>query len=90
LPQIDAGVWFHVPNRGDASKLKWQQPTAGAFNYYHASTQHMIDCIVEDREPIVGVDWGLHLTEMMFDAIESARTGEKYSMTISLDPSSIP
>lgn len=50
----------------------------------------MIDCIVEDREPIVGVDWGLHLTEMMFDAIESARTGEKYSMTISLDPSSIP
>jgi len=85
LPQVDADGWFHIPARGDASKAKWPQPTLGAFNYYHQSTQHLIDCILEDREPVPNVDWGLHITEMMVGAAESARTGQRYEMTTTLD-----
>jgi predicted dehydrogenase len=85
LPQVDADGWFHIPRRGDLSKAKWPQPTPGAFNYYHASTQHLIDCILEDREPIVNVDWGLHITEMMAGAAESAMSGTRYAMTTTLD-----
>ena len=85
LPQVEADGWYHIHSRGDASKAKWPQPTPGDFNYYHQSTQHFIDCILEDREPVVNVDWGLHITEMMFGALESARTGQKYEMTTTLD-----
>jgi predicted dehydrogenase len=85
LPNVDVDGWFHIPARGDHSKAKWPQPTPGAFNYYHESSQHLIDCILEDREPIVNVDWGLHITEMMAGALESARTGERYDMTTTID-----
>ena len=85
LPHIDTDGWFHIPTRGDASKAKWPKPVPGAFNYYHKSTQHFIDCILEDREPVVNVDWGLHITEMMAGALESSRTGEVYEMTTTLD-----
>ena len=85
LPQVDADGWYHIPLRGDRSKAKWPQPTPGAFNYYHASTQHLIDCILEDREPLVNVDWGLHITEMMVGTLESSQTGRKYAMTTTLD-----
>ncbi len=85
LPHVDADGWFHIPVRGDRSKAKWPQPTPGAFNYYHQSSQHLIDCILEDREPIVNVDWGLHITEMMAGALESSRTGERYDMTTMVD-----
>jgi len=81
LPHVDDDGWFHIPVRGDPSRAKWPQPTPGAFNYYHESTQHLIDCILEDREPIVNEDWGLHITEMMAGALESSRTGERYDMT---------
>lgn len=84
LPHVDDDGWYHIPNRGDASKAKWPQPTPGAFNYYHQSSQHLIDCILEDREPVVGVDWGLHITEMMAGALESSRTGEQYELTTTL------
>jgi predicted dehydrogenase len=85
LPHVDADGWFHIPQRGDPSRAKWPQPTPGAFNYYHESTQHLIDCILEDREPLVGVDWGLHITEMMAGAAKSAATGRRYQMTTTLD-----
>jgi len=85
LPHVDADGWYHIPLRGDQSKAKWPQPTPGAFNYYHASTQHFIDCILENRDPIVDVTWGLHITEMMTGALESSRTGQRYEMTTTLD-----
>ena len=85
LPHVDADGWFHIPVRGDRNKAKWPQPTPGAFNYYHQSSQHLIDCILENREPIVNVDWGLHITEMMAGALESSRTGERYDMTTTVD-----
>ncbi len=85
LPQVDADGWYHIPLRGDQSKAKWPQPTPGAFNYYHASTQHLVDCILEDRDPIPNVEWGLHITEMMVGTLESSRTGCKYVMTTTLE-----
>jgi predicted dehydrogenase len=85
LPQVDADGWFHIPERGDASKAKWPQPTPGAFNYYHQSTQHLIDCILGDREPVPDVDWGLHVTEMMTGAVESFDNGQRYTMTTQLE-----
>jgi predicted dehydrogenase len=85
LPHVDADGWYHIPARGDSSKAKWPQPTPGAFNYYHQSTQHWIDCIREDREPIINVDWGLHITEMMAAAVESSTSGKRYDMTTTLD-----
>ncbi|MEZ4736274.1 MAG: hypothetical protein R3E79_55015 [Caldilineaceae bacterium] len=85
LPHVAADGWYHIPLRGDRSKAKWPQPTPGAFNYYHASSQHLVDCILTDQEPIPNVDWGLHITEMMWGTLESARTGQKYTMTTTLD-----
>ena len=84
LPHVDADGWYHMPYRGDGRKSKWLQPTPGAFNYYHESSKHFIDCIREDREPIVNVDWGLHITEMMAGAVESFTTGRRYEMTTTL------
>lgn len=85
LPHVDADGWYHIPVRGDTSKAKWPQPTPGAFNYYHESSRHFIDCILQDREPVVNVDWGLHITEMMAGAVESFTTGRRYEMTTTLD-----
>jgi len=85
LPGVDEDGWYHIPYRGDGSRAKWPQPTPGAFNYYEESTQHLIDCILEDREPLVNIDWGLHITEMMAGALESARTGTRYMMTTTLE-----
>lgn len=85
LPHTDADGWYHIPLRGDSSKARWPQPTPGAFNYYHASSQHLIDCILEDRDPVVNVEWGLHITEMMAGALISSATGSKYAMTTTLN-----
>ena len=81
LPSVDADGWYRMPARGDFSRGKWPQPAPGSFNYYHESTQHLIDCILEGRDPVVNVEWGRHINEMMCGAIESARTGRRYDMT---------
>jgi predicted dehydrogenase len=85
LPEVDEGGWYHIAVRGDTSKAKWPQPTPGSFNYYHESSRHLIECILDDRDPVVNVDWGLHITEMMCGTVESARTGKRYDMTTTLD-----
>ena len=85
MPDVSADGWYHIPLRGDHSKAKWPQPTPGAFNYYHQSSQHLIDCILEDRDPIVNVEWGLHITEMMAGAVISAESGQRYDMTTTVD-----
>jgi predicted dehydrogenase len=84
LPHVDADGWLHLPQRGHG-KSKWPQPIPGAFNYYHESTKHLIDCIREDRQPLIGIDWGLHITEMMAAAVESYTTGRRYEMTTGLE-----
>ena len=85
LPHVDADGWYHIPARGDGARAKWPQPTPGAFNYYTESTQHLIDCILKDRDPLINVEWGLHITEMMAGAVESFTSGKRYEMTTTLD-----
>jgi predicted dehydrogenase len=71
LPHIDDDGWCRLPH-------------TGGFNYYAASTRHLIECILEDRDPIPNVEWGRHITEMMCGALESSRTGKRYEMTSTL------
>jgi predicted dehydrogenase len=86
LPKVDADGWYHVHWRPAEGPYKWPQPPKkGGFNYYHESTNHLIECILEDRDPLVNVEWGLHITEMMVGAIESQATGRRYEMTTTLD-----
>ena len=85
LPRVDEDGWYRVPLRGDRGKARWPQPVPGAFNYYHASSTHLIDCILNDTDPIPNVEWGLHITEMMAGAAISAETGRKYEMTTTID-----
>jgi hypothetical protein len=85
LPYVDTDGWYHLPLRGDYRKAKWPQPVPGAFNYYHASSQHFIDCILNNQDSVVNIDWGLHITEMMYGALESSRTGMLYEMTTTLN-----
>lgn len=84
LPEVSPDGWYHLPPRGDFSRAKWPQPVPGSFDYYHESTRHFIDCILQDKEPLPGVEWGLHITEMMAGAAESAVTGKRYEMTTTL------
>ena len=85
LPSVNEDGWYHIPHGCDWSKSKWPIPPKDAWNYYHESTRHLLDCIHEDRDPIVNVEWGRHITEMMWGAIESSRTGRKYMMTTTID-----
>ena len=84
LPSVSDDGWYHVPYRGDRSKAVWPRPTPGGFNYYHESTQHLIDCILEDRDPLINVEWGRHVTEMLWGAMASQQSGRRYDMTTTL------
>ena len=84
LPYADEQGWYTLKPLGDLTKAQWPKPIPGGFNYYHVSSQHLLECILENREPLLGVDFGLHITEMMWGALESARTGKRYEMTTQL------
>jgi predicted dehydrogenase len=83
VPKTEDG-WFYLEPLGDLSKASWPKPVPGGFNYYHVSTQHLLDCILQNLEPVVGVEFGLHVTEMMWGALASSRTGQRYTMTTQL------
>jgi predicted dehydrogenase len=84
LASTDATGWLYLDPLGDVTKAGWPKPIPGGFNYYHVSTQHLVDCILQNLEPVVGIDFGLHITEMMWGALESSRTGQRYTMTTQL------
>ena len=84
LPQVSKDGWYHIAPSGDVRKAVWPKPIPGGFNYYEVSSQHLIDCILADRDPVVHVEWGRHITEMMVGAIESSKTGQRYTMTTAL------
>jgi predicted dehydrogenase len=85
LPTVESDGWYHIHPPAGMGPGKWPQPAPGGFNYYHESTRHFVECILENRDPVVGVDWGLHITEMMVGAVESSRTGKRYDMTTTLN-----
>ncbi len=84
LGHIDGDGWYNIAPTGDHTKAKWPKPVPGAFTYYHESTRHFVDCILENRDPLINVEWGRHITEMMVGALESSRCGVRYAMTTTL------
>lgn len=58
--------WYCIPKQ---EFLLW--------NYYRASTEHFFDCIVNDKEPLPSLKWGMHVSEIMIKSIQSSRTGRK-------------
>ncbi|MEZ4864452.1 MAG: Gfo/Idh/MocA family oxidoreductase [Caldilineaceae bacterium] len=84
LPNVDADGWWHLPQQSKLDKAMRSPAKSGVFNHYHQSTQHLIDCIRDDRDPLLNVEWGRHITEMLLGALESARTGKRYQMTTTL------
>lgn len=85
VPETDADGWHHWDVPGDWAKARWPQPAPGSFNYYHESTKHILDCIRDDRDPVLNVEFGRHVTEMMYGTAVSARTGRHYDMQTSID-----
>ena len=80
LPRTDEDGWYHI----DPEPLPpspWPIPAKGSWIYYHESTKHLVECITGDAEPIVNVEWGRHITEIMYGVLESNRTGARYEMT---------
>jgi hypothetical protein len=58
-----------------------------ATAYYFPYLMNMPDVelvAVCDLEPVVGIRFGLHVTEIMWGALESSRTGQRYTMTTQL------
>ena len=44
----------------------------------------MTHCVAEDRDPIIDMAFGRHVTEMMIGAIQASETGQRYEMTTSI------
>ncbi|MEL7238171.1 MAG: Gfo/Idh/MocA family oxidoreductase, partial [Planctomycetota bacterium] len=80
LPEAGDDGWFHLPQLGDFAKAQWPKPVPGAFNYYQESTRHFIECIQTKTDPILNVEYGRHITEMMHGALVSEETGCRYMM----------
>ena len=84
LPAAGDDGWEHWPPMPQRRKADYPKPAPGASNYYQASAYHLIDCILNDLEPRVGLEWGLHITEMMVGAKVSSDTGRRYDMQTTL------
>jgi predicted dehydrogenase len=84
LPAVDEDGWYRVPYP-PAEPAAWPKPAKGGFNYYEQSTRHLLDCIRDDVDPLLNVEWGRHITEMMAGALQSSRTGVRYAMTSTLE-----
>jgi len=62
--------WYHVPKKQFS---RW--------NYYAVSTEHFLDCIINDKDPLPSIDWGMHVSEIMIKSIQSSRTGRTLRIT---------
>lgn len=51
------------------------------WNYYVASTEHLFDCILNDKDPLPSIEWGMHVSEIMIKSIQSSRMGRKLRVT---------
>ena len=52
-----------------------------AWNYgFHAEMAHFVDCVQNDKQPLVTGEDGRVVLEVLFAAYESARTGQKVAL----------
>lgn len=57
-----------------------------AYNYgFHQEMAHFVDCVQNDRQPIVTGDDARAVLEIIFAAYESARTGRKVALPFKTD-----
>ncbi len=47
------------------------------WNYYRASIEHFFDCILNDKEPLPSLEWGMHVSEIMIKSIQSSRKSSR-------------
>jgi len=81
LPEVSGDGWYHVPGLTNPDPRSGGWPKPSSFDYYSESSKHLISCILEDSDPIPNVEFGRHITEMMYGALVSAETGRRYEMT---------
>lgn len=48
--------------------------------YYHASIDHLAECIAEGKEPLPSVKWGYRVTKILLALHEAAKTGRKIEL----------
>jgi len=46
-----------------------------------ASLEHLINCILGDKEPLPSVEWGRHVAEIMMKSMESASSGQAANLS---------
>jgi predicted dehydrogenase len=80
IEQADIEAVFILTAPGTQVRFSLKASAAGK----HVLLQKPMATTLEDARQI-GVDWGLHSTEMMVGAAESAATGQRYEMTTTLD-----
>jgi predicted dehydrogenase len=51
-----------------------------AVNPYQAEIEHFLNCILEDRQPLVGVDAAVKALELSLATLDSIRTGEPVTL----------
>ncbi|HXF61679.1 MAG TPA: hypothetical protein VNK95_08680, partial [Caldilineaceae bacterium] len=47
---------------------------------HHLGVEHLVECIVNDREPVLSVDHALHVVEIIEKAALSAATGQRQAV----------
>ena len=74
------GYGYAVEKAG--STVGWSFPIyEEAWNYgFHAEMAHFVDCVQNDRKPLVSGEDGRAVLEVIFAAYESARTGRKVGL----------
>jgi predicted dehydrogenase len=74
------GYGYAVEKAG--STMGWTFPIyEEAWNYgFHAEMAHFVDCVQNDKKPLVSGEDGRAVLEVIFAAYESARTGGKVSL----------
>ncbi|MCS7104048.1 MAG: Gfo/Idh/MocA family oxidoreductase [Thermofilaceae archaeon] len=49
--------------------------------YYHASIDHLAECIVKGEKPLPSVEWGYRVTKILLALNESAKTGKTVDLS---------
>jgi predicted dehydrogenase len=87
LDPIDVGAPLELLEEGSG----WQQVTPpfpgarpnerGSGPDHHLGVEHLVDCIEEDREPLLNIDHALHVVEIIEKCGQAAKSGQTLELT---------